>query len=125
MNIEKKCDFYLSALLLALAVLIGAFGAHGLEDSLSPKSLATYKTGVTYHFYHALGFFLLAILKQILPGLQLRFSQVTMLLGITLFSGGCYLYAITGIKTFAMIVPLGGLAFVLSWITLLWSFKKV
>lgn len=101
-------------LLLALAVIIGAFGAHGLKELVSPEKLVTFETGVRYHFYHGIGLVLLGLLE-----IQLR-EKITVpyyafLGGILLFSFNCYLYVLLNMKIFAMIVPVGGLLFVLGW----------
>jgi uncharacterized membrane protein YgdD (TMEM256/DUF423 family) len=107
----------LAASSLALAVLFGAFGAHGLEGKVSAKALATFETGNRYHFYHSFGLFLIGLLslfsKQVF-----KWPVYLMGAGILLFSVNCYLYALTGIKTFAMIVPIGGVSFVIAWVSL-------
>jgi uncharacterized membrane protein YgdD (TMEM256/DUF423 family) len=116
MNLASPRLFITASFLLAIAVMIGAFGAHGLEGKISQKALDTYQTGVTYHFYHALALLSLSAFHH-----QKIYSKLACLfiaLGILLFSFNCYLYALTGIKTFAMIVPLGGLSFILGWLTL-------
>ncbi len=109
--------FFLPSFLLALAVLIGAFGAHGIEKSVSEKALATYETGNFYHFIHALGLGFLLLIEE-KSSKSLKLEKLLMVLGICIFSGGCYFYALTGIKFLAMIVPLGGLSFVASWLLL-------
>lgn len=102
-----------ASILLALAVALGAFGAHGLEGKISEKALATYQTGNTYHFYHALALFALG-----LSPLRSRVGVALLTAGIVLFSFNCYLYGLTGVRTFAMIVPLGGVSFIAGWIAL-------
>lgn len=111
---DKK---YLSigAFLLFFAVLLGAFGAHSLKESLSEKLLTTYQTGITYHFYHGLGIMLLGIIKKLYPEKNLSLVFKLLLAGIFLFSFNCYFYAITKIKFFALIVPFGGLSFIAAW----------
>ncbi len=109
--------FFLPCSLLALAVILGAFGAHGIENSVSAKALATYKTGNFYHFIHALGFGFILLLEDKFQ-FNFKLPKILLIAGITIFSGGCYLYALTGLKMFAMIVPLGGLSFVASWLLL-------
>jgi uncharacterized membrane protein YgdD (TMEM256/DUF423 family) len=104
--------------LLALAVLIGAFGAHGLKNMVTPDKLVTFETGIRYHFYHAFGVLFLAIIQQSFQALRLEVSFYAFIAGIFLFSFNCYLYVITGMKFFAMIVPVGGLLFVLGWAVL-------
>ena len=98
-----------------LSVVLGAFGAHGLQKFADPKAIQTFKTGVTYQFYHSIGLFMLAVLHQ-LTGLQLKWPVRCFSLGLILFCGFCYLYALTKIKVFAMIVPIGGLSFLIGWL---------
>lgn len=113
-----KKSLVLGSALLALGVLIGAFGAHGLKNLVEPEKLVTFETGVRYHFYHAFGILILGVLQQLFQNVRLNLSLYSFFVGILLFSFNCYLYVITGIKTFAMIVPVGGLLFVLGWIVL-------
>ena len=108
----------MSSILLALGVLIGAFGAHGLKALVTPDKLVTFETGVRYHFYHAFGIFLVGLLQISLKDSDFKAVVWSFFLGILLFSFNCYLYVITGMKTFAMIVPLGGFLFVIGWIHL-------
>lgn len=106
------------AVFMALAVVIGAFGAHGLKSHLSTEMLQTYKTGVEYHFYHALGLLLIGILAINSPNTFFTWSAIFLVFGIILFSGSLYTLAITGIKKFGTITPLGGLSFICGWIFL-------
>ncbi|MDH4468921.1 MAG: DUF423 domain-containing protein [Bacteriovoracaceae bacterium] len=108
-----------SALLMALSVIMGAFGAHGLETKISPLALKTYLTGVHYHQLHAIGLAIIALSIREKQIYKIPWSAKFLMLGILLFSGNCYLYAVTGIKIFAIIVPMGGTAFILGWI--LWA----
>ena len=109
---------------LLLAVILGAFGAHGLKDQVTGKFLETYKTGIDYQYYHGFGILILGLLQQSFENIQLKKSFLAFSLGIFLFSFNCYLYAILKVKLFAMIVPLGGLAFIMGWCFLFIEFKK-
>ena len=111
----------LGSLFGLLAVIIGAFGAHGLEGSISAHALARYHTGVEYQFYHVAALLCLGTLSlkyDTTPRL-LKVSGVAFVAGIILFSGSLYLYALTGIAKFGMVTPIGGLAFIAGWICLL------
>lgn len=110
-----KKSLVLGAALLALGVLIGAFGAHGLKNIVEPEKLVTFETGVRYHFYHALGLVLIALVQQTFQTMKLGITFYSFFVGILLFSFNCYFYVLTDIKAFAMIVPLGGLLFVVGW----------
>ena len=116
---------FLGSLFLMLAVLLGAFGAHGLKNMLEPAKLVTYNTGITYHFYHGFGLIILGIIQKSFADVNLKRPVLLMCLGILLFSFNCYLYALTSNKIFAMIVPLGGFAFVGAWLLTAMSLYKV
>jgi uncharacterized membrane protein YgdD (TMEM256/DUF423 family) len=102
---------------MLLAVVFGAFGAHALHTKLPEKAFNAFQTGVHYQIYHALGLVALGILMQLLPAVRLlRWSALCMFLGIILFSGSLYLLALTDIKIFGPITPLGGLLLITSWL---------
>ncbi len=108
-----------------LAVIIGAFGAHGLENSLSAHALQRYHTGVEYQFYHVAALLAIAILHVSKPSRLLSMAGYAFILGMVLFSGSLYLYAITGKTLFGMITPVGGLSFMIGWIALfIYSLKE-
>ena len=99
-----------------LAVALGAFGAHGLKARIAPELMSAYKTGVEYHFYHALGLICVGLAACQLPqSAYLERAGWAMLAGIVLFSGSLYLLALTGVGALGAITPLGGLAFLAAW----------
>ena len=114
----SKTIIMAASVFLALAVAIGAFGAHGLKSHLSTEMLVTYKTGVEYHFYHALGLLLVGVLAYLMPSSYLRLSAIFLSLGIILFSGSLYVLAVSGIKWLGAITPLGGVSFIAGWVLL-------
>lgn len=110
----------IGALLAALAVGMGAFGAHGLKAHLSDEMMAVYKTAVDYHMYHALGTLLIGILiKQYPSNMLIAWSGGLMVAGMLLFSGSLYLLSITDTRWLGIVTPFGGLALILSWFILL------
>lgn len=119
-----KSPLIAAGIFLFLAVALGAFGAHGLEGRVGPKALNTWKTGVTYQFYHAFGLLVLACLNAQFKELKLSWTYKFFIVGIILFSFNCYLYTLTSIKTFAMIVPLGGVSFLIGWLFCLKTFVR-
>lgn len=123
MNISPSKKIFIGSILLAIAVSLGAMGAHALEKTLTVKQLATFKTGVNYHFLHAFGIVFVGILEQVFSK-KLNLEFFLFLSGIVLFSFNCYFYSVTGIKTFAMIVPLGGVAYIIGWVSLSLRFMK-
>ncbi|NVJ87681.1 MAG: DUF423 domain-containing protein [Algoriphagus sp.] len=116
----------LAAIFGALAVAIGAFGAHGLEATLIKNGrVDTFETAVKYHFYHALGIFLIGILALQKPDWRgLSFSAINMMIGILIFSGSLYILSIFGITWLGAITPIGGVAFIIGWLGIFWAMKK-
>ena len=109
----------LGSICALLAVALGAFGAHALKEQLSPDMLANYKTGLQYHFYHALGLLAIGIIATHMPESNLlRWSGWLMFAGIIIFSGTLYILSITGIKWLGAITPIGGTAFIIAWLLL-------
>lgn len=110
------------ALAMALAVGLGAFGAHALRDRVSPELLVVWQTAIQYHVYHALGLFVVAGVASLLPDHSgLRLSGWLMIGGILLFSGSLYTLVLTEIRWLGMVTPLGGTAFIAAWLALAWS----
>ncbi|MCR2821315.1 DUF423 domain-containing protein [Lederbergia panacisoli] len=115
-----KIFIIIGAINAFLAVALGAFGAHGLEGKLEPKYLEVWKTGVTYQMFHALGLIAIGIIGRNIPvSSLLSWSGWTMLIGIVLFSGSLYILSTSGIKILGAITPLGGVAFLVSWVLLI------
>jgi uncharacterized membrane protein YgdD (TMEM256/DUF423 family) len=116
----------IAALLAALAVLFGAFGAHSLKGKLTPEMLGIYQTAVAYHMWHALGLAIIALAQLLRPQLGLlRWAGYSMLAGIVLFSGSLYAMALTNMKILGVITPFGGLALIVAWIVFAVSVWKV
>jgi uncharacterized membrane protein YgdD (TMEM256/DUF423 family) len=106
----------LGAINAFLCVAIGAFGAHGLKEKLSPDMLAVYQTAVQYHFYHALGLVAVGLVLLHFPSSRsVTLSGWMMLAGIVLFSGSLYALSLTGMRWLGAITPIGGVAFLLGW----------
>ncbi len=114
----SKLILMTASILLALAVAIGAFGAHGLKSHISVEMMQIYKTGVEYHFYHALVLLFIGVLSVSYPLGLLNWSAIMLAVGIILFSGSLYVLAITGINWLGVITPFGGLCFIAGWVLL-------
>lgn len=115
-DVAKSKQFIIIAAIIGfLAVALGAFGAHGLESTLSEKAMHRYQTAVDYQFYHALALFGIGLLLRSHVNVCLQISAYAFVLGILLFSGSLYAYALTGIGKLGMITPFGGLAFLFAW----------
>lgn len=110
----------IAAFLLALAVALGAFGAHGLRGRLDAYSMSVYEKAVFYHFIHALGILFVSILARTGALTLTAQDRVAWLLfiGILIFSGSLYALAISGVRVLGAITPIGGLAFIAGWIWL-------
>lgn len=107
--------FRIAAALCLLAVALGAFGAHSLKEVLQTNDTTeVWKTAVLYHFLHALGLLILAILP-----VTSRTVAILFVCGIALFSGSLYLLALTNIKWLGAITPLGGVSFIAGWLILI------
>ena len=113
-----------------LAVVLGAFGAHGLKESISPADLATFEIGVRYQFYHAFALLAVGLLLYLRRTSLLPWAAWLFLGGILLFSGSLYVLALSellGIDAAwaGPVTPLGGLLFIAGWACLLLStFQK-
>jgi uncharacterized membrane protein YgdD (TMEM256/DUF423 family) len=125
--------FLISAAILgALAVTLGAFGAHKLKQLVPPESVSIFQTGVTYQFYHTFALLAIGILFVHLPSASnlLEWAGRCFIIGIILFSGS--LYVITALKAadtvglskIGIITPIGGLFFIAGWICLLFAILK-
>ena len=107
----------IAALNGALAVMAGAFAAHGLKARLSADALSVFETGARYHMYHALAMALVALVPE-------RRAAALFLAGIFLFSGSLYLLALTGVTILGAITPIGGLCFIAGWGLVAWRAFK-
>lgn len=104
---------------MLLAVVMGAFGAHGLKKTLAPDLMAIFETAVHYHIYHALGLLIVGMLALHLPATAyLRWSGILMTGGLLLFSGSLYALSLSGHRWLGAITPIGGIAFVAAWLLL-------
>ena len=110
----------IAAIFLALAVGLGAFGAHGLRDRLDPYSMSLWEKAVFYHFIHGLGMLIASLMQRTSPSSEA--SCWALAAGILIFSGSLYLLAVTGVRTLGAITPIGGLCFIAGWVLLAWHF---
>jgi uncharacterized membrane protein YgdD (TMEM256/DUF423 family) len=110
--------FATGAVLCALGVVLGAFGAHGLQNRLTADMLAVYETGVRYHLVHALGLLAVAWATSRWPNGWTGAAGWLFVAGILIFSGSLYLLAVTGTRWLGAITPIGGLCLTAGWIAL-------
>ncbi len=105
----------------ALAIALGAFAAHGLEQHLDERSIQVFNTAADFHFWHALGIILVGLIAKNLTSDNYSTIAGLMNLGIILFCGSLYVLSTTGIKWLGMITPFGGTAFIIAWLWLAWK----
>lgn len=116
--------------LAGLAVILGAFGAHGLKKIVPPETVSTFQTGVQYQMYHALALLFVGMLFEKADNGLMRWAGICFIIGILLFSGSLYLITLlkakntVGLSGIGIITPIGGLFFVAGWLMMLVGFWK-
>lgn len=112
-----KLFLIISSLSGALAVSLGAFGAHALKSKLSANGyLATYETAVQYHFIHTLALLAVGLLLNKYPNPWFANAGYAFTIGILIFSGSLYVLSMTSTRWLGAITPIGGLAFIAGWV---------
>ena len=111
--------FFLGAALGAVAVLLGAFGAHSLE--LDAAGAQTFRTAVLYHLVHSLAIIAAGCAARFWPGWRIRAAGTLFAVGVGLFSGSLYLLVLTDIRWLGAVTAPGGLAFVAGWVLMAWA----
>jgi uncharacterized membrane protein YgdD (TMEM256/DUF423 family) len=112
-----KIFFILGSILMALAVAMGAFGAHGLSGKVTEKMLYNWQTGAHYHIVHALAIIIIALTIAKFGNSELLTTAGWLIfVGIVFFSGSLYVMVLTNVKVLGAITPIGGVAFIAGWI---------
>jgi uncharacterized membrane protein YgdD (TMEM256/DUF423 family) len=111
----------LGALSGFLAVALGAFGAHGLRQRLTPDMLAVFEVGVRYQMYHALALIGAGLAIERSPSAALQIAGWCFVAGTLIFSGSLYVLTMTGQRWLGAITPLGGVALLVGWALLAWA----
>ena len=111
------------AIFLALAVSLGAFGAHALKTRFDAYAMGIWEKAVFYHFVHAFGLLVVPVLARTGAVSESGAGRICWLLaaGVLIFSGSLYALAITGVRALGAITPLGGTAFIAAWVLLAWE----
>jgi len=109
----------LGAVSALVAVAAGAFGSHALRARLAPDLVAAFETGARYQMYHALALLLTAAILPRMAGKAIVAAGWCFVGGIVLFSGSLYLLAVTGVTVLGAITPIGGVAFLAGWLSLI------
>jgi uncharacterized membrane protein YgdD (TMEM256/DUF423 family) len=113
--------FVVGCLSAAVAVTLGAFGAHGLRGRLVPDMLMTFEIGVRYQTYHALGLLAVGLALSRWPSSALALAGWLFIAGTVVFSGSLYVLALSGQRWLGAVTPVGGAAFIAGWIILAWA----
>lgn len=121
---KNKNILITGAIFMALAVSLGAFGAHALKKVLSPEMLAIYHTGVEYQFYHAMGLLITGLTGFQVKSKFIGWAGTLLTTGIILFSGSLYALALSEIKGLGAITPIGGVLFIAGWVCLALALTK-
>jgi uncharacterized membrane protein YgdD (TMEM256/DUF423 family) len=108
-----------------LAVAIGAFGAHALQDRLDGQAMQVFQTASRYHMYHALAIGLAAFLMRGAAIVPAQAAAGLFLIGIILFSGSLYIFALTQARGLALVTPFGGFSLLAGWIALGWAATRL
>lgn len=127
MNIKKDVKLFLSiaSFMMALAIAIGAFGAHGLKSFVEPKLLITYNTGVEYHFYNTLGLFAASFIIYLKPNSKKAvLASWLIFIGMIIFSFSLYLLVILNMPILGAITPIGGTLLIIAWILMIFAILK-
>jgi uncharacterized membrane protein YgdD (TMEM256/DUF423 family) len=120
--VSPRIALLLASIFLFAAVAFGAFGAHALRARVAPDLMAVYQTAVQYHFWHALGLLAIGVLLTQRPDSGvLGVAGWLLVAGMLLFSGSLYALALTGVRGFGAVTPVGGVAFLGAWACLAWA----
>jgi uncharacterized membrane protein YgdD (TMEM256/DUF423 family) len=109
------------AIMALLAVVAGAFGAHGLAGRISPERLDTFEIAVRYQMYHALGLMLLALALDRWPPAAFGYAGAVHIAGVVIFSGTLYALALGAPRWLGAVTPIGGLLLIAGWAIAAWS----
>lgn len=121
----KNLSLIITTLLGAIAIMLGAFGAHALKEKLGVDALKTFETGVRYQMYHVLVLLFVNTYSQFSSKVKNSISLL-FFIGILFFSGSLYAITALGVnpKSIWFVTPLGGLFFIIGWLKLSFSFFK-
>lgn len=111
------------ALSAAIAILTGAFGAHGLKEQVSMEYLSVWETAAQYHLFHSLALFVASRNLGSQPGILQKIPSYCFGVGMLFFSGSLYALVLTGAKWLGPITPLGGLILMSGWVVLAWNHR--
>jgi len=112
------------AIMGAIAVALGAFGAHGLKKIVDAETLQVFQTGVQYQMYHSLALLITGLLYEKCSQKLIRVAGTLFIIGVILFSGSLYVLTVgragemNSFDKFGIITPFGGVSFIAGWVFL-------
>lgn len=125
LNNKVKIFLALASFMMALAISLGAFGAHGLKSILDEYMLKIYHTGVEYHFYNTLGLFIASFVYALKPdSKKIYIALWLIIIGMCIFSFSLYLLAILSMPILGAITPIGGTLLIIAWLLLAYGILK-
>lgn len=127
MQLTKYTKLFLiiASFMMALAIAIGAFGAHGLKAIVDESLMKIYQTGVQYHFYNTLGLFAIALVSFFMPSSKkVAVAGFMLFIGTVIFSFSLYLLVLLKASWLGAITPIGGTLMIIAWLTLAYAIIK-
>lgn len=127
MILNKKIKTFLAitSFMMALAIALGAFGAHGLKSVLDENMLKVYNTSIQYHFYNTLGLFVATFIFALKPeSKRIYISLWLILIGMIIFSFSLYFLTILNMPILGAITPIGGTLLIIAWLILCFGILK-
>lgn len=125
LNNKIKTFLAIASFMMALAICLGAFGAHALKSILDESMLNIYNTGIQYHFYNTLGLFAATFIYALNPNSRKIFISLWLILiGMIIFSFSLYFLAILSLPILGAITPIGGTLLIIAWVTLTYGILK-
>ena len=122
---NQRTTLTTGGILAALAVAIGAFGAHGLKEILMENQRTeTFELAVKYQFYHSFALLVTGLLMNFYSDKKLRLAGIFFIAGIVLFSGSLYVLSLTGITKLGAVTPFGGVGFIVGWVLMVLGITK-
>lgn len=120
----ERVFFFLAALFGFLGVALGAFGTHALKNVLSPDLLNVFEIGVRYQMYHSFALFATAWAVSRFQSILAILAGWLFVIGIVIFSGSLYLLALSGVKLWGAMTPIGGGDLLIAWLLLALGVRK-
>ncbi len=120
-----KIGLIIGSLYCFLTVILGAFGAHALKDTLDEYEKSIFDKAVLYQMFHGVSILIVSIINNFFNEIDFSLVIWFFTFGVIIFSGSLYVLAITKAKWLGMITPIGGFLFIFGWLALIIKLLKV